>query len=451
MCQGRGALKRLRIALLLAAGVASVCIAQTDSPEQRVAWLREHAVRPRSIDPADRDYADLEAFATAIGDARVVLLGEASHGDGATMSAKGRIVQFLHQRKNFDVLAWEAGFYECTKAGQALAAEARAGESPPDDAAWKNVFAKALMWSHIDQIGPTMAYVHATQRTQKPIAVAGMAWYSYADSTLFDEVISCFNSVDPALPTRDQKFALTWGRTFLANLNKYTLPKKTVHPPQFAHLDALIELLERDPGGKFRNKHGRRQIGFLRLALENLKGHLSYFQRPATRGGADDNPIGAQEGRNVLFLAREYYPKRKLIVWAHSGHTMRGSSQIDELKARFKTAETIAAGQHIHEALGDAVYSVMFTAYAGTRRDWRNEERELPKPPPNSIEDLMHRAGLKLAFVDLSSLPPGHWLRSRLVARPIAHSPMRADWSQVCDGLFFIDKMTPTTTTQSKP
>ncbi|MCH7872717.1 MAG: erythromycin esterase family protein, partial [Planctomycetes bacterium] len=142
---------------------------------------------------------------------------------------------------------------------------------------------------------------------------------------------------------------------------------------------------------------------------------------------------------------------RKMIVWAHSGHLMRGSSQIQEIENKFKTQETVAAGQHLHDALGDGVYSIMITAYGGKRLDWRNEPHDLPAPPEGSLEDLFHRAGLKFGFVDLRGLRKDHWLRGRLVARPIAHHPMRADWGQVFDGVFFIDTMTPTSSIEPSP
>lgn len=432
---------RRRSACLLAACALPACLAQPNSPDQRVAWLRENALAVRSIDPPDTNFTDLGPLGDALGDARLVLLGEASHGDGATFLAKGRLIKFLHQRKRFDVLAWEAGLYECTKAGEALAS----------GGPWRDALNKALMWSNIEQIQPTIEYVHATQRQKHPIAVTGMSWYSYADSTLFDEVIAFFNAVDSALPTPQQRAALTWAEKFLENLGTHRLPTKPSNPPQIAHLSAMIDLLARDADAKFQRTHAKRRVGFVQLALENLKGHLMYFHRPPTRGGADDNPIGEQEGRNVLFLARDYFPKRKLIVWAHSGHLMRGSAQIEELQPRFKAHQTIAAGQHIHDALGDDVYTIMFTAYGGRWRDWKDEDSELPKPLKNSLEDLLHRAGFKYAFVDLRRLPPDHWLRSRLVARPIAHAPMRADWSKVYDGIFFIDTMTPTSSIKANP
>src|SRR6476646_1280732 len=85
----------------------------TPQREARVAWLKEHAVGLRSIDPADEDFADLEPLRKVIGDARIVQLGEQSHGDGATFHAKARLIKFLHQKMGFDVLAFESGLYDC--------------------------------------------------------------------------------------------------------------------------------------------------------------------------------------------------------------------------------------------------------------------------------------------------------------------------------------------------
>ena len=55
-----------------------------DSPEslERIAWLKNHASALRTLDPADEDFADLAPIGRAIGNARVVFLGESGHGEG---------------------------------------------------------------------------------------------------------------------------------------------------------------------------------------------------------------------------------------------------------------------------------------------------------------------------------------------------------------------------------
>ena len=54
--------------------------------EARVAWLKNHAIPLRSIDPDDDDFADLEPLRKAIGDARIVQLGEQSLRKGQPVS-----------------------------------------------------------------------------------------------------------------------------------------------------------------------------------------------------------------------------------------------------------------------------------------------------------------------------------------------------------------------------
>jgi hypothetical protein len=85
-----------------------------------VAWLQKEAIRVRTVDPADEDFRDLEPLKKMIGDARIVMLGEISHGDGTTMLAKSRLVRFLHQQMDFDVLVFESGLYDTSTAWESM-------------------------------------------------------------------------------------------------------------------------------------------------------------------------------------------------------------------------------------------------------------------------------------------------------------------------------------------
>src|SRR5262245_46479988 len=126
---------------LLVCGLCSSPVALGDTPPAadapRVSWLKKHAVPLRSIDPAAEALRDLEGLKKAIGDARILQLGEQTHGDGATFHAKTRLIKFLHQQCGFDVLAFESGLYDCRKAWELL----RTGTMSPKQAVSHGVFA----------------------------------------------------------------------------------------------------------------------------------------------------------------------------------------------------------------------------------------------------------------------------------------------------------------------
>src|ERR1041385_1753084 len=118
--------------------------------------LAEIARPIRSIDPrpADDDFADLQFLRAAIGDSRVVQLGEQSHGDGAVFLAKDRLIKFLHREMGFDVLVWESGMFDCREADRSL----RKPENDPEVAWREGVFG---IWAATAQVKPLLEYIRA--------------------------------------------------------------------------------------------------------------------------------------------------------------------------------------------------------------------------------------------------------------------------------------------------
>jgi len=154
-------------ARLLAA--ALVCLSfQSDNRSARIAWLSDNAIQINSIDPtvADDDFADLKPLITAIGDSRIVVLGEQSHGDGATFLAKGRLIKFLHQRMGFDVLAWEAGLFNCHDMDAAV----RDTAVPIDEAMGRGLFP---IWAMSAQVRPVFDYARSVAGTNRPLEMIG--------------------------------------------------------------------------------------------------------------------------------------------------------------------------------------------------------------------------------------------------------------------------------------
>lgn len=134
-------------------------------PVSPVEWLESHALKVRSVEPDDDDFQDLEPLRQVLGDRRVVMLGEQSHGDGTTFLAKTRLIKFLHQELGFDVLVFESGLYDCHKV-QAFLEDGW----PTLEALQQGVYS---IWTGSQQVRPLVDYLSETASIGQPIEYAG--------------------------------------------------------------------------------------------------------------------------------------------------------------------------------------------------------------------------------------------------------------------------------------
>ena len=74
-------------------------------------YVIKNAATLKTISPDSANDEDLKAIGDAIGNAKIVMLGEQDHGDAPTFLAKTRLVKYLHEKKGFNVLAFESDFF----------------------------------------------------------------------------------------------------------------------------------------------------------------------------------------------------------------------------------------------------------------------------------------------------------------------------------------------------
>jgi erythromycin esterase len=77
------------------------------SDEIVIDWLKKNAIPIKSVE-AGNGFADLQPLKRILADARVVGLGEATHGTREFFQFKRRMVEFLVREMNFNVFAIEA-------------------------------------------------------------------------------------------------------------------------------------------------------------------------------------------------------------------------------------------------------------------------------------------------------------------------------------------------------
>jgi erythromycin esterase len=81
---------------------------------EELTWLNKESIPFQSIDPT-ATHTDLQPFKKLIGNARLVGLGENSHGSGSIFKLKHRLIQFLVEEMGFTILAMEAPAPEADK------------------------------------------------------------------------------------------------------------------------------------------------------------------------------------------------------------------------------------------------------------------------------------------------------------------------------------------------
>src|SRR6185503_18108068 len=86
-------------------------------PAEVTSWIRSASSPLASLEPR-ADTSDLAPLRAIVGDARIVALGEATHGSHEFFAFKARAVQFLVQELGFTDFAMETGWTEALAANE---------------------------------------------------------------------------------------------------------------------------------------------------------------------------------------------------------------------------------------------------------------------------------------------------------------------------------------------
>lgn len=152
-------LQTFGIAALLLASAAFVAFAQDQTA---IEWLRANAA-PLATVEAGHGFADLQPLKQMIGDARIVSLGEATHGSREIFQLKHRLVEFLASELGFSVLAMEVDMPAAAIMNSALAIDGQDLRRP------LSLFS---VWN-TDEVLDMFKWMNTVKRSGHQLAIAG--------------------------------------------------------------------------------------------------------------------------------------------------------------------------------------------------------------------------------------------------------------------------------------
>jgi len=417
---------RLLAACCLLTTATASALAQTTATTMAsvAAPLPTHVIR--SIRPADTDFADLEFLRQEIGGARVVMLGEPTHGEGNVSEAKIRLMRFLQERMGFTTVAFESGFYELDRAQRELQKSASAAEVIDN-----SVFG---VWTSTREFRELLPLLGPGK-----LKVAGFDYQlsgAYQDE-LLDELEAFLKPEKGA-----DGIAYDYLDECISMMGEHFL-----FPPSHQivlfnlQVNKARKLLEKVAAGPDVKRRERAAFWLQNLRSLQALAHDYATNDPGVKDSTEwtpttSNPRDAQMADNLLWYARQH-PQEKIICWGALPHL---ANQVGALNS-VETNGFRPMGQAVKEGLGaEAVYVLGTLAGGGTHGfgSW-GKYLPVPTPAPGTLEAELLAQGAEYSFMSLKHAAPGH----NLTTYAFDYRPMTGPWSKVVDGFLFLKTVNP--------
>jgi erythromycin esterase len=336
------------------------------------------------------DPGDLDVLLDRIGSARVVMLGEASHGTHEFYTWRAAITRRLIEEKDFSFVAVEGDWPDCDRVDRSVRCQAAAPDDPWDALA---TFTRwpTWMWANEEIVDLTRWLRTRNARVDEPDRAGfhGLDVYSLWES--LREIITWLQEHDP----EQVPAALAAYRCFQPydeDPQRYALATRFV-PDNCENevVDLLVALRERavaDGAGRF---------GAWQNA-EIVAGAERYYRTMARGGRGSWNVRDRHMDDTLDRLLRHYGPGSKAVVWAHNTHI--GDARATDMS----NAGEINIGQLARERYGpDQVVLVGFGTHHGTvvaGGAWGAPMEVMPVPPArrHSLEEALHGAATARAL-----------------------------------------------------
>jgi len=331
------------------------------------------------------DSVDLEPLLRRIGNARVVLLGEATHGTSEFYRMRERISRELIEHRGFSFIAIEGDWPDAARVDHYV----RHAERAPSE--W-TAFARFPTWmwrnEEVRDFVDWLRGRNATVDPAKRVAFHGLDLYSLYNS--IRSVLNYLDDVDPraARVARERYGCLTPWQSDPATYGHAALTG-AYETCEREVVTMLLDLMEKRQA--YAEHDGERFLDAVQNA--RLVANAERYYRIMYYGSrASWNLRDGHMFETLKTLLAFHGPESKAIVWAHNSHV--GDSAATEMSSRGE----YNIGHLCRKEFGDAAYSIGFgtnSGFVAAASDWDGpiEVKAVRPALSGSYERLCHEAG----------------------------------------------------------
>ena len=396
-------------------------------------FVNSNTIPIKSINPDSSDYSDFEGIGKAIGTARIVMLGEQDHGDAPTFLAKTKLIEYLHEKKGFNVIAFESDFFSATCGFESTAKTKQDFQK----------FYKANIvpyWTLCDASNSLFTKVIPESfSTQNPYIIAGFdnqMFYKYSTSNLSQYIDSLAREYKIEIRNNETLFT-----NILSSIKTLSNPMLCAAESKSFYQNSLTNLTELK--NEFKEKKGIENIAC--TLIDNL---IAFAQQLLKKNDFTTmvNIRDIQMAETLKWLCKVKFPNEKVIIWAANYHI---SKNMGHFKKKSLNDNISMATEFVKDKeLGVLTYSLGFTSFDGEAGRIGTKTFTVDNPDKNGLETWIDNS-VNYAFIDFkkfNSLYPqfeDEFEMKSCVSDNNVHKSYPAQWNKIFDGVFFIRHMYP--------
>jgi erythromycin esterase-like protein len=357
----------------------------------------EAEARPLTGAPGDHD-----ELLELVGDAQVVLIGEATHGTHEFYRQRAVITKRLIEERGFSAVAAEADWPDAYRVNRYVQGAADDPDAERALAGFERF--PTWMWRNadvLDFVGWLRAY---NEDSGRRAGFYGLDLYSLFRSV--SAVVEYLAGMDPSAAERARRRYACFERFEESQAYGYAVARGVSEPCRRAVVEQLLELQRRAGDYLRRDGLAAEDEQFYaeenaRLVLNAEEYYRTMFDGAERSWNLRDRHMADTLDRLLAHLGRHHRAER-IVVWAHNSHV--GDARATEMGARGQ----LTIGQLARERHGKDAFLIGFTTYEGTvsaASDWDAQvERKRVRPAlGGSYEALFHTAGPRAFWIPLTA------------------------------------------------